>query len=589
MKKFFTVALLIAVALFALAACGGNRERFDYDAYSDTDVSDLDTLLGQELQEVAEDDDRLERHDLAIVNIDGENVFRFNQTRSITVAAWNRGEVRQPHISQSYWAEWIQSEMMRLHNVQVEFVEIPRWEEVPTIANLLATRTAPDVSYTFEYPPVQTLADMGGIVDLAPLVVNYIDLIPHFYELQGADNIWWNRDPDVGTLWAFAVRHYNNALRIATFVRGDWLDTLGMEPPTTRQEFEDMLIAFRDNAELLLGSDAGQMIPYRLTQDVGWTGDPVITSFIPHNITDREWFVYGFDDRRFMYPGIKEGARVLNRWYNDGLIWRDFSIHSPNDTTADDLLMMGFVGSFSGNWDYPFRPNPGVIVNLTQTVGDHAYFIPVAPFENDNGVVRMQVPHGTDRSIFFPNTNDEPIASLLYLDFISRPSVREFLMFGYEGIHYEVIDGVYTALSLDDVPDNMFFTVIRNFDLLPTFNGIPPLANPGFASMAHVYDGVDPGLVGATVDIGLRHAWIGPRVVTRQITSEARGGGLQGVNGMSNGVLNRAINASVADFDSVFDTGMAEYLAAGGQAIIDERAAAWAELYGDSDWLPDID
>ncbi|MDR0272091.1 MAG: sugar ABC transporter substrate-binding protein, partial [Clostridiales bacterium] len=499
----------------------------------------------------------------------------------------NRDDLRQPHISESYWAEWIQSEMLRLHNIEVSFVEISRWEEGYYMDNLLSTGTAPDISYTFEYPMVEEFFNMGGIIDLAPLIAEHSYLFPNFTELQGRDILWWQRNPENGTLPAFTARHYNNALRTATFVRGDWLDALDLEPPTTRREFEDMLIAFRDNAKLLLGNDAKNMIPYRLTRDVGWTGDPVLTSFIPHNITDREWFIYGYDDRRFMYPGIKEGARVLNRWYNDELIWRDFSLHENNDPIGDELIMMGYVGAFSGNWDYPFRPNPGIITNLQQFVGEHAYFIPVAPFENDAGVVRMQIPHGTDRVVFFPQTNTEPIASLLYLDFISKPATREFLMFGYEGIHYEEIDGIYTAIPHDDIPDNMIHTSLRNFDLLFTFNGVPTLNNPDLAILAHNYVGIDPRIVGTTVNMSLRHAWTAPRVVTRPIAAEARGIQLSGVNGMGNGVLNRAINASVADFDAVFDIGMAEYLASGGQAIIDERAEAWRELYGDSDWLPE--
>ena len=44
--------------------------------------------------------------------------------------------------------------------------------------------------------------------------------------------------------------------------------------------------------------------------------------------------------------------------------------------------------------------------------------------------------------------------------------------------------------------------------------------------------------------------------------------------------------ASEADFDTTWDTFMADYLSAGGQAIMDERAAKWAEYFGDADMLP---
>ncbi|MCL2386554.1 MAG: sugar ABC transporter substrate-binding protein [Defluviitaleaceae bacterium] len=585
MKKYLiSLAVLTFSALFVFAACATDTTPAGPTGPVTTPppIEDL-----PEIVEIIDGDARLLAHGLSVVSIDGEDVFRFDNPRNISVAVWNRGDSRMPHISQSYWAEWIQAEMLRLHNVYVTFVEIPRWDEVTFMAGLLATGEAPDVSFTFEYPNVEALAGMGGILDLSPLMINYRALIPNFYTLQGTENVWWNRDPVTGELWAFATRHYASSLRIGSFVRGDWLEALDMEPPTTLQEFEDMLFAFRDNADLLLGADAGQMIPYRLTQDVGWTGDPLLTSFIPSDLTDRQWFIYGFDDRRFMYPGIKEGARVLNRWYNEGLLWPDFSLHQAGDAVGDDLIMTGFVGAFCGNWDYPFRPSPGIITNMQQAVGDHAHFVPVAPFLNDAGETRMIVPHGTCRSLFFPHTNTEPIASLLYLDFISRPEVREFIMFGYEDIHFHSVDGSFEPLSFDYVDDHMFIPSLRNFDLLPTFNGIPPLANPGLATLVHAFEGIDPQIVASAVDLGLAGAFNYPRVVTRAITAEARyGGGLQGAQGMGNGVLNRAINASVADFDSVFDSGMADYMAAGGAAIIAERNAAWVEMFGDVDMLP---
>jgi putative aldouronate transport system substrate-binding protein len=43
----------------------------------------------------------------------------------------------------------------------------------------------------------------------------------------------------------------------------------------------------------------------------------------------------------------------------------------------------------------------------------------------------------------------------------------------------------------------------------------------------------------------------------------------------------KAIPASVAQFDSVFDSNYRDWLNSGAQAIINERAAKWKEYYGD--------
>ena len=47
-----------------------------------------------------------------------------------------------------------------------------------------------------------------------------------------------------------------------------------------------------------------------------------------------------------------------------------------------------------------------------------------------------------------------------------------------------------------------------------------------------------------------------------------------------------AVSASVEDFDSVWDSGMQNYLDAGGQAIMDEREEKWNAAYGDAEMVP---
>jgi len=594
MKKFKILIVLIAAlaGLIAFAACTrvGDDDNGDGQGRTTTAPPIDDPVTPPE--EIAGDDDRLERHGLELVTIDGEEVLRFIETQPLTISSWNRaGTERNPSISDSEWGDWIRAELLRVHNIAVEIIEIPRFEppEEQTLAAFLAANTAPDVSYTFSMSTIENFADMGGVHDLAPIINEYMDFIPNLYRLFGADMMVWNRNAETGQNWALTGPHFASDLRISTFVREDWLNTLNIAPPTTLDEFEAMLEAFRDNAELLLGDDAHQMIPYRLTEDVGWTGDPVITAFIPSTMTDRDWYVYGFDDRRFTQPGIREGVRVLNRWYNNDLIWRDFPLHTGGDPMGDNLIMLGFVGAFSANWDYPFRPNPGIITNMQDNVGPEANFIVVTPFQNDAGEVRKFVPQGTDRHIFFPRTNDNIAASLLYLDWLSRSSTREFLMFGPEGVTHERLEnGAFRVFSEDEIQDDRWVQqVLRNYDLLFIMGHTITLDDMEAAalSLAVGFPGIEGWRVVQSYEANRHNAF---RFGHAQIpTPEAQTQfGSPGLNNQARTVLNQSVTASIADFESVFDAGMAAYLAMGGQAIIDGRRAAWLEVYGDVDWVP---
>ena len=291
---------------------------------------------------------------------------KFAETRHITVRLFQRGD-NIPE--ESPWADYIRKGMLEKYNVEVEFTVGGRWDDEKDLAAWLSSEQAPDVCYTYSYSTILNYADMGGMIDLAPYIDQYKDLLPNLFNLLGEDNVYWDKDPEKGTLWALETRLVNNA-RINTFIRKDWLDKLNLTMPTNKAEFEERLIAFRDNAELLLGEDAAKMVPYSTSYDIGWRNNNLTVSFVPDDITDEELYIRGYDDRQQFLPGAKEAMRLLNKWYNEKLVWQDFALYGSGDTTEDDNLKAGFVGSFQHNYDYPFRNGEDSIdQNLKRNVG----------------------------------------------------------------------------------------------------------------------------------------------------------------------------------------------------------------------------
>ena len=503
---------------------------------------------------------------------------RFRTTREITVEVYDRSNPGGSRPEDNFYTDFIKEGMLRDHNVRVTFVPVPRWTEVEVLNNLLAAGDAPDIAVTYSYPTIQTYANMGGVIDLAPYLEKYKDVLPNLWGLLGEDNLFWNRDPGTGRVWAIEALLFQNK-RINTFVREDWLKKLGLPEPTTLEEFESMLRAFRDNAELLLGPDADKMIPYSTSFDVGWRNEHLLLSFVPESITDKEMFVYGFDDRRFLFPNYKEGVRKLNQWYNEGLIWRDFPLYGPGDTTEDNLMRQGFVGAFMHNWDYPYRNGEDSIqVGLQRIVGPEAAFIAVEPFNNDAGIYRKYLSPPIDRKIFFPITNDEPLASLLYLDWISKFENRRFLQIGEEGITHEVLpDGTIRALA---ATGDKIMNSPQNIDYTLTINGLD-LGDPELTarSIALNYPGVDSRYVERAYHITSNEARYTKNFQVGEVKAEE---GMQTVlRDKRDLLLQRAIVARPEEFDRVWDAGFADYLRSGGQAIIDERLQKYEQYYGE--------
>ena len=508
---------------------------------------------------------------------------KFADTREITVEIYDRGNDGGSNPEDNDYTRWIQEQMLEKHNVKVNFQKVPRWTEVDDINNLLAAGTAPDVCVTYSYPTVQTYADMGGVIDLAPYLEEYKADLPNLWNWLGETNLYWDKDPATGNVWAVEAK-LANMNRVVTFIRQDWLDQLGLEEPTTKEEFHDVLVAFKDNADTLLGADADKIVPYSVSFDVGWRAATLIESFLDPAMSDKEYYVNGFDDRKLTQNGTKEAVRLLNEWYNEGLMWNDFAIYGSGDTTEDDMMKAGYVGAFSHNWDYPFRNGEDSInANLKRLVGEDAAFVAIDPFEDKNGTHTKFLAGPVDRKVFFPSTNDEPLASLLYLDFISEPETIQYLQIGEEGVTHEVTeDG---AISIIAATGDAIQNSGMNIDYTITCNGLhlttEELTNK---SLAYTYAGIDPEQVLKANEIAKTDTRIGVNVQTGNIEAEAGIGDV--LSSKRDQIYDQAVSAAVADFDSVWDSGISDYLASGGQAIIDERTEKWEATYGDTDMLP---
>ena len=572
MKKKLVSLMLACTMLFSLSACGSEEAAPAQPETSTAQETETVTEVAEPEKEAAAE----ETGEL----VDG----KFADARSITVEIYDRGNDGGSDPENNMYTEYIKKGMKEKYNVDVTFKKVPRWTEVDEINNLLAAGDAPDICVTYSYPTVLTYAEMGGVIDLSPLVEQYKSLLPNLFAWLGDTNVYWDKDPKDGTLWAIEGKRAEQQ-RIVTYVRKDWLDKLGLDVPTTRQQFEDMLVAFDANASELLGNDANKMVPFQVSYDVGWTANNLIASFLDPNMSDKEFYINGFDDRMVTQNGTKEAVRLLNKWYNMGLLWDDFALYGSGDTTGDDMIKAGYVGAFMVNWDQPFRNGEdSFVANLQRNVGPDAAVIPVDCFENSAGkYAKYLYSSAGDRKIFFPVTNDEPLASLLYLDFISEPETIRFLQAGEEGVTHNVLES--GAIEIIAAEGDAIQNSGKNIDYTITCNGTcfgdQELAT---LSLAYGYAGVDPELVLAADKIAMTDG-IAPKNVNVGII-EAEAGVGDTLSAKRDQLYDQAVVAADGDFDATWDRLMDEYLSAGGQDIMDERAAKWEEFFGDADMLP---
>jgi len=581
MKKTLALLLALVMCFGIVAACAGND-----DPVLTTPPPPPTPPPAAPVEPTPTEPSRFEELGL---EVDANGNVRFVEQQSIRVLAWDRSDNEDVNTA---FTAYLAEQALELHNIVVEFVDSPRWGEDENILLLLAESIAPDVCVTYNYAAVNEFAAQGAVVNLAPWLEGSGDLFPHLWSWLGGGRLYANMDKDTGEIWSFVSRMPFNQ-RYIPFIREDWVATLGRDLPTSIEEFEALLYAFQDNADILLDSDAGQLIPLHMTSDPGWVAGQMIGSFVPDNITDKDLYVYGWGgERNWFYPGIKEGVRYLNKWFNDGLIHPDFALFSTGDDTPDNFIKAGFVGAIaSHSFDQPYRDDAeGWTGQIQAQFGEDAGYIAVDTFKNDAGIYRKLLGDANDRTLFIPSINTNPLAALLYYDMLCRVEIRFTLQLGFEGINYEVLDnGVFMGIPIEDETDPYRMRSGRNHDIaIVTHSGglsLQPLVSSEIEGLTLAQGGFfDPRYVGTARAIqanGVRENLAG-NIAT--ISAEQ---GISNLTDMGNAVFVRAIAASVADFDAVFDAEMNELLERYGNAVIAERMAAWESVYGDAVMLPE--
>ncbi|GHV51718.1 hypothetical protein AGMMS49579_07640 [Spirochaetia bacterium] len=487
----------------------------------------------------------------------------------ITVEVFDRGtDGGRSDPTNNNWTKWIQEKLLKDENIKVTFVAVPRGSETTTLNNMMAAGDAPNICLTYDGGLIAQYRDLGGIFDMSPYIEPLMPDLKKFLgpdlALPGNDFIYRNQDRETGKVFAIPGRRTNLAQR-GTFIRGDWLEKLGLKPPATTQEFYDVLLAFKTQDPGGVG--ASRVVPFTMGSGVWFDAANLIESFIDVSLSDKDHWINNVANREFLQPGYKEGVRFMNKMYNAGLIDRDFPLNKADEQYT--LLKSGAAGSFQQNWDQPYRDSPGILRDL-QTNVPGATLIPIDPFTNSRGVTYKNMHDAAGVNYFIPTAAKNPEAALRYLNWLARFENYNFLQIGEEGVTHD--------LGSDDIPKIKPGAGLwiqnspQNIDYTPIINGLD-LGDPEKTAkgLATSYT-VDAQLIIDANALSLKNGKPMPIVPA---TLSVAGPYTQTLQDKGTVLLTEAITCAPAQFDRVWDAGIADWLASGGTAIRDERTAKY--------------
>lgn len=489
---------------------------------------------------------------------------------TLTVMVYERGNTTETYGSatDNYWTRWIQSEFGDPNNITIEYIPVPRSEETQKINTLMASGTAPDIIFSYDSNMIIQYGKDGGLWELTDLIDQYG---PTLKENLAASLPYGQSE---GEQWAIPALRAVTGWQ-TTYIRKDWLDEVGYELQTDENgyyhmsidDFTELLRQFKD---LDPSGQGAEMYPLGMVG--AWNATqtrPIIWSFLEtDNLTGEMHAAYN----EMFWPGYKEGVRYLNQLYNEGLVDPEFMTDTDTSYTAfNNLLSNGRTLAFGQDANAELTG----VKALYETDPDAE----IVPFylDNVNGTQFNRIYSPTGMYIAIPSTCEHPENAIKYLDWLADYDNAKVLHYGFEGIHYELQDNkvvTITPTEEEKAASEYDFERITCGDLLLVYSGAPY----GYEESTEGMDEIKAKMTqlkydsAKVADVGGQADYYFQGILTE---ADQKYGGL--VPNLEES-LPRLIACDPAEFDTIYDAVLNEYLEQGGQEIIDEKIALYNEL-----------
>lgn len=257
-----------------------------------------------------------------------------DENQKITIKYW------VPFTPNQYIKSLNESEMYkeleRRTNVHVEFIHPAEGQEKEQFNLMITSDELPDViqNYASEYKGgIDKAIEDGVYLRLNELIDKYA---PNYKKLLQEDpELARQVTTDKGNIYCFALigEDKNEPAWWGPVVRKDWLDELGLKEPETIDEWENVLRQFKTKKKI----EAPLVINKK-----GIDGYGVFVSAF-----DIGPGFYRKGDKIHYGPieeGFKEYLKLMNKWYKEGLIDKDFATRDRKSREA--LITSGKAGAF---------------------------------------------------------------------------------------------------------------------------------------------------------------------------------------------------------------------------------------------------
>lgn len=221
----------------------------------------------------------------------------------------------------------------------------------------MSEKNIPDVMVIDDYKYLKLLVDNDMIEDLTDVYNKCAsDRIQDIYSGYGQcifDNVTFN-----GKLMALPETNIEYGPNML-WLRKDWMDKLGLDPPKTLDDAEYIIKQFieKDPGKNGEGNTIGLVCSPEITSEKGYsymTQTDII--FANYNSYPKQWI--NDKDGNIVYGSVsqesKEALAHMNKLYKEGILDKQFLLRAQNN--IQELIINGQCGSFFSLWWAPNNP-----------------------------------------------------------------------------------------------------------------------------------------------------------------------------------------------------------------------------------------
>ncbi len=465
----------------------------------------------------------------------------------LRVEIFERGDVPEGagSITDNAMTKWVQEEFGDPNGIKVEYVSVPRASEASQLNIFMAANEAPDIIFTYDYSALYDYYAKGGLADLS----NYVDKAPQLVEFLGEDLL------EVGQIDGKQILIPAKRLvrgQTGQLIRKDWLDVLGMEVPTTTEEFYNVLKAFKEKDP---GNNGDKNIPFGFSFHTAMFTD-LIANFITSDMTDKEVTC----TPRVLQDGFKEGLRFINKMYNEGLLSPDFALDKDRKQYDSDVAN-GYVGFINDDLGRPLQS--GGIYSTLKKSNPNAEFVALDTWTNKDGKHLKTVYSMNGMYIAVPKTSEKNVENVMkYLNWMADDDVLKTLQYGFEGKNYKLDEnGIPEIIDTEEANKTHWYNL--GFDLALIVNGKynpDPEKIIDMAAIATVAPDVYRENAKYSIEDGFCKKVLPPINENKTLLETA-------LYEIEDEIYVKGIMASEETFDSVVDKLIEEYKKAGGEEL----------------------